>query len=284
MLRVLTTSLLLLASLTPGRADAQTLTIEVEAAVDAPSAPTPERASEAIVVVRPDGDARIPMPPVERISEPSVQRSSNLDDDEVPVEGWGHLAFFADRMDLADLDLSFGSNPEIEALAGVNIGRDWEGRAALENAITGGVTLGLGMRAAGYFRGPDIRFSIGGGELGGPFAPAQGTPDGFELSIQSIFFVRVEMALGLQIPLGPVTPYVVGIGSVGVGLIEVDVRDARLGGLGSETMEAGLFSAGFEAGIDVEVDDGLELGFAFRANVVGTTSMGGLFRIGFGGE
>ena len=289
--RALSTSLLclttlILAASLPIRADAQVLTVEVEGAVEASverSAPAPGRG--AVVLVRPEDDARIapPPPPSQVVSvAPAPARADEPDDED--VEGWGHLAIFADRMELGDLDLSIGTSAEIEAVRGLSLGPDWAGRDALNEAVTGGLSFGFGMRAAHYLRGPDLRFSLGGGDLGGEFAPVQGAPDGVELAIGSIFFIRVELALGLQIPIGPVTPYVVGIGSVGLGLVDVDVRDARLGQLGTETIETGLFSAGFEAGIDVEVDDGLELGFAFRANVVGTPSLGGVFRLGFGGE
>jgi len=150
--------------------------------------------------------------------------------------------------------------------------------------VTGGATIAVGMRAVGYLRGPELRLSIGGGDIDGPWGPAVGGPAGMELRITSMFFVRGELALGLQLPLGPVTPYVQAIGSVGGAFVDVDLRDERLGRLGGETIEAALFGAGLEAGVDVEVEDGISLGFAFRANFVGTPMIGGTFRFGFTGE
>jgi len=107
---------------------------------------------------------------------------------------------------------------------------------------------------------------------------------GMELAVQSIFLLRTELALGLQVELGPVTPYVQAIASAGGAWIDVSVRDANLGGLGTETIETALFGVGLEAGIDIAVDEGMSVGFAFRANLLGTPSLGGALRVLFGGE
>ena len=96
--------------------------------------------------------------------------------------------------------------------------------------------------------------------------------------------LRAELAIGLQLELGPVIPYVQAIASVGGAWIDVAVRDARLGALGTETVETLLLGAGFEAGIDVEVEDGMTMGVAFRTNLLGTQSFGGAFRLTWGGE
>ena len=128
----------------------------------------------------------------------------------------------------------------------------------------------------------ELRLGLGGGDIGGDYAPVQ--LGGMTLAVQSIFYLRAELALGLQLPLGPVTPYVVATGSVGLALIDVAVHEDRLGGLGTETLDAGLFGAGLEAGVDVEIDDGMALGFAFRGSFVGTPSLGGTFRVSWGGE
>lgn len=274
-------SLLLLSLVVAPAAQAQTLTVELDAVVE-DSAP-PVAPQGAVVVVRPDTpDARVYVPaapPAPVYTAPTPATPPAEDDPE--IEAWGGLMLNVEGMDLSGLSLDLG-DPEIAALNGLSLGSDWAGRAGMSEVITGGVAIHAGMRAAGFFRGPEIRLALGGGEIDGEPVPVQ--VEGFSLAVESIFYLRAELALGLQLPLGPVTPYVVATGSVGVAFIDVSVQEARLGGLGTETLDAGLFAAGIEAGVDVEVDDGCALGFAFRGSFVGTPSLGGAFRVSWGGE
>lgn len=274
---------LLLLSLVAPVARAQTLTVELDAVVEeaAPMAPS----AGAVVIVRPDvADARVavpaaPPPPV--YGAPSAPPAPPPADEDVPIEAWGGLMLNVEGMDLTGLSLDL-SDPEVAALSGLSLGPDWGGRAAMSEVITGGVAIHAGMRAAGFLRGPELRLGLGGGEIDGEPVPVQ--VDGFSLAVQSVFYLRAELALGLQLPLGPVTPYVVATGSVGVAFLDVAVQEGRLGGLGTETLEAGLFAAGLEAGVDVEIEDGCALGFAFRGSFVGAPSLGGAFRVSWGGE
>ncbi len=271
----------LMASLLAPLANAQTLTIELEAELD--EAPPPPSAG-AVVVVRPEGDARLAMPaepPPLVYTTPSSEPAPVSDAESSGLELWGGLALNVEGMDLSGLSLDLG-DPEVGALAGLSLDQAWAGRASMREVITGGVALHVGMRAMGFLRGPELRLALGGGEIDGEAMPI--AVDGFQLAAQSMFYLRAELAFGLQIPLGIVTPYVVAIGSAGVAFVDVAVTEARLGGLGSETIEAGLFGAGLEAGIDVEVEDGIALGFAFRGNFVGAPSLGGAFRVSWGGE
>ncbi|MEZ4336487.1 MAG: hypothetical protein R3B82_07665 [Sandaracinaceae bacterium] len=260
-------------------AEAQTLTVELEAVEDtALAAPAPA----PVVVVRPDvADARrafAPPPAPVYETAPAAPAPAEPEED---IEAWGGIMIDVEGMDLSGLSLDLG-DPEVAALAELSLGPDWAGRAAMTEVVTGGVALHAGIRAGGFFRGPEIRLGLGGGDIEGEPVPVQ--VDGFALAVSSIFYLRAELALGFQLPLGPVTPYVVATGSVGVAFLDVEVQEGRLGSLGTETVAAGLFGAGLEAGVDVEIDDGTALGFAFRGSFVGTPSLGGAFRVSWGGE
>lgn len=274
-------SLVLLSLLVAPLAEAQTLTVELEAVVEdtAPAAPAPA----PVVVVRPDvADARVapPAPPPAPVYETAPAAPAPAEPEE-DIEAWGGIMIDVEGMDLSGLSLDLG-DPEVAALAELSLGPDWAGRDAMTEVVTGGIALHAGIRAGGFFRGPEIRLGLGGGDIEGEPVPVQ--VDGFALAVSSIFYLRAELALGFQLPLGPVTPYVVATGSVGVAFLDVDVQEGRLGSLGTETVAAGLFGAGLEAGVDVEIDDGTALGFAFRGSFVGTPSLGGAFRVSWGGE
>jgi len=273
---------LALSALLPAAASAQILTVEIDAAVD--PAPAPVSAPAPVVVVRPEGDARVaPMPPAPPLVAAPTPPPAPVAEEEPEVVGYSSLGFFIDGMDLSGLDLTI-RDPEVQALGGLRLDSRFAGVDALGETVVGGATLAIGMRAVEFLRGPEIRLSVGGGEIDGPWGPAIGGPPGIELRLTSFGFLRAELAIGVQLPLGPVTPYVQAIGSVGVAFIDVDIQDERLGRLGGETIESELFGAGLEAGVDVEIEDGISLGFAFRGNFVGAPSLGGLFRFGFTGE
>ncbi|MBX3275147.1 MAG: hypothetical protein KF729_33085 [Sandaracinaceae bacterium] len=260
-------------------ARAQTLTIELEAELEAPPPARPD--APAVVIVRPEHDARVAPTPVvydAPVATPAPASTSGSD-----PELWGGLSLHLEGMDLSGLDLRFG-RPRVEALGGLALGADWSGRERLREVFTGGASLHLGMRAGGFLRGPELRFGLGGGQLAEADGLAAQGADGFTFAPRSVFFLRAELAIGLQLPLGPVTPYLVATGSVGVAWVDLEVREARLGGLGTETIEAGLFGAGLEAGLDVTVDRGMAMGFALRATFAGAPAIGGAYRVSWGGE
>lgn len=319
-MRVLVSVLVLsVLSVVPRGAYAQTLTIEVEASVSAEPAPvlivprgSVDEADPLPVVPRPvvivpplEADERDPrwtdprwtdprrtdprpidprvsaLPPAPTVSAAAPDPEPH-DDDE--VQGYVAFGLWLESMDLSGLDLSMRS-PEIVALAGTHLSRDWVGNAPLRRATVGGASIALGMRAGRYFRGPELRVLFGGSDAEGPWAAAPSGPDGLTLSVRSAFMVRVEAAMGLQLPLGPVTPYVLGRAAAGAAWVDVAVEDARLGALGTETVEAEVLELGIEAGIEVHPsDDGFIMGFAFRGSFLGTPSLGGMITVGFAGE
>ena len=66
--------------------------------------------------------------------------------------------------------------------------------------------------------------------------------------------------------------------------IDVNVRDDRLGRLGTEHADALLLQAGIEAGVEIHTHDGLVVGGAFRGSFAGTPSYGGVLSLGFVSE
>ena len=90
--------------------------------------------------------------------------------------------------------------------------------------------------------------------------------------------------MGVQVELGPVVPYVLARASVGGAFLDVNVRDDRLGRLGTEHADALLLQAGIEAGVEIHTHDGLVVGGAFRGSFAGTPSYGGVLSLGFVSE
>lgn len=249
----------------PAIAAAQTLAVDVQA----PDAPEPI-APETPIVAQPIVVEPAPSAPIE--GEP----------DDAGIHGYSGLGLWVDQMNLRSAELTL-SRPEVEALTGVRLDSQWAGSAPLEHAVIGGVGVHVGMRAHGYIRGPELRIMVGGGDVAGGWAPAPGV-DGLELSVQSVFLVRLEAVLGVQFPLGPVVPYVMGRAAVGGAIVEVGVRDERLGGLGTEHVDALVLELGIEAGVGFRLAPGLELGVAFRGGFLGAESLGGMVTLGFDGS
>ena len=249
----------------PAAAGAQAL------AADAP----PPAVSVPLEVVAP---APVPVEarPVEvRPAEPRGENGA-------PVSGYGGVGLWVESIDLRGAGFTLGA-PEVEALRGVRLDASWAGNAPLARATAGGVGIHVGMRAYDFLRGPELRLMIGGGEVNGPWAPAPGS-DRLELSVRSISVLRLETAVGFQIPLGPVVPYVLGRAGVGLAEAELGVRDASLGRLGSERVTAAMFELGIEAGLAFRVLPGLELGAAFRGSFLGQESLGAVVTVGFDGS
>jgi hypothetical protein len=221
--------------------------------------------------------------PVAPLPGPAAEDDEGASDGD-EIEGYAAFGLWAEQIDLSRLDLQLRS-PEIEALAGTQLPADWAGNAPLRETIAGGASVAIGMRAARYLRGPELRVLFGGSDGEGPWAPSPGGPDGLALAVRGSFMIRFEAALGLQLPLGPVTPYVLGRAGAGAAWIDVAVSDPRLGNLGTETVETSMLELGIEAGIEIRPnDDGLVVGAAFRGSFLGTPSLGGMLTVGYAGE
>ncbi|HJL14894.1 MAG TPA: hypothetical protein RMH99_04520 [Sandaracinaceae bacterium LLY-WYZ-13_1] len=222
-----------------------------------------------------------PRAPDDRASDD--RGSDDRGSDDPDLEGWGGVGIWADALDLRGLDLTF-DDPEIAALDGVRLSPGWAGNAPLAAHVAGGARLDLGMRAEGILRGPELRLYVGGGQTDGPFHALPGDPDGLSMAVRSSFLVRLETAMGLQVELGPVVPYVLAKASVGGIVLDVAVRDDRLGELGTESVDAPLLELGVEAGVGLRPLPGVEVDLAFRGSFVGTPSYGGVVSFVFHAE
>jgi hypothetical protein len=251
-----TTRLLTLLSILtfPALASAQTLMVE-----QAPIAPQP-------VLVQPA--------PV--VQQPLVVQEPAPESDFDAAVG---LGMWVEMMSLDALTLRLGS-PEITALTGVELNEDWQGQQALRAPLITGAMLSVGMRVDDWIRGPELRFMLGGSDIEGESVLAPGS-SGLSLTIEQAVIFCTELALGVQAPLGPFHPYVMGRVSVGGAFVDVRATDDRLGSIGTETAEQLLVEAGVEVGASIDIGDGFELGAAFRAavNQDGDESLGGMVTI-----
>jgi opacity protein-like surface antigen len=250
---------------------AQTLAVDVS-----PPQPIPSAGPIEIVSQPP------PAPPVARpqpYSAPIVAAPQPEEEDE-PAAYVG-LTLWGEQMNLSGSELTFRA-PEVQAVTGLVLGTDWAGQEALREQSLGGLSLAIGMRGFEFLRGPELRLMFGGGEMDGDYLPT--TQEGIDVALQGALTFRLEAAIGLQVPLGPVVPYVLARAAVGAVWLDVGVRDARLGELGTETLDMTTLELGMEAGLGFRVCEGVELGLAFRGTFLGNESLGGMVSLGFDGS
>lgn len=307
MLRRIALTLLLLT--VPSAASAQTLTVEIEGEILTEAAPPTAQIEvavvgasptplEGVVLIRPLEDEPVSAPPSAPIRAAVQPRVVPPTPRSIPVhvspgnqveghslgpdvEGSFRMGLTVESLDFGSHSLRMGS-PEIEALSGTELDRDWQNDHAFEVPPLVGFELGFGMRSHGLLRGPELRFGVFGSEIDGVAGPAPG--GGFDLRVTDLVGVRAELAVGLQADLGPVIPYVQGRLIGGVVFVDVDVAHDGLGGLGTETIEVGFGQLGVEAGMDVEIEDGISLGVAYRGAWIGPESHGGVATFSFHGE
>ncbi len=254
----------------------------------------PSSGAQAVLVVTDDaiGGERVVLPQTdERIaasrSVVTVRAPDEDDADEETeepehdIDGYVGFSAWVENMNLSQLGFTM-HRPEVEALTGVHLGRQWAGNAPMASRTFGGVSLAVGLRCRGFLRGPELRLRVGGGDIDGPWAAAAGS-SGIELSLRSALIFQAEASVGVQLPLGPVTPYVVGIASAGGVWVDVGERVDGLGRLGSDTVDAAILQLGTEAGLSIDVAPGVELSAAFRAGLLGVRSYGGMITLGFDG-
>lgn len=264
---------LLILEVSPLMAQAQTLTIQIEGEIEEETEVLPTPVPEGVVLVRPlEEPAAAPIAAPIHVPSAEPEPPSEL-------EGASQMGVSFDTFLLMDGVLELGA-PEVAALRGLELGAGWQREAAIGDPMLVGLDLGVGMRAAGFFRGPSVHVGVSGSELDGDWTAAR---PGFDLVLRRVTVLRVEVKAGLQAELGPVTPYVVGRAVAGLALLDLDVRHAELGALGGETVEFAFGQVGLEAGVEVDVEEGIALGMAYRGGWVGLESHGGIFTFGFHG-
>lgn len=281
---------MMILALLPRLAAAQTLRVDVEAEGVLPAAPVEATIAvddgevPVVVVVPVDGPVeetaerpQLPAPPSPAPPPRAIVAPAPEEEPEEELQGWVAFGGWAEGLELSSLDFDL-SSPEVSALAGTRIGPG----QGLGNSTVGGVMFGFGMRAEGILRMPELRVLIGGGDTGGSWTRVDGSS--LEVQTRGVFVIQLEAAAGLQVELGPVVPYVLGRASIGGAFLDVNVRDDRLGELGTEHPDALLLQAGIEAGVEVRAGDGLAISGAFRGSFAGTPSYGGVVTLGFVGE
>lgn len=314
--------LALLALLAPAPAAAQTLTVDVEATgaepvparasieaevelveprrAEEPARPSYGEGAPPVVVVVPpleDVPAAAPAPAPSRAATPAPAPAlavvatpapapapaAEPEPEEDDLQGGSQLALLVEQMDLGGMQLDF-HDPELGFLEGLALSPGFEGQEDLRRMVTGGASLGVGMRVERILRGPELRLQLGGASVDQlAYHPLPGAPDGIEAAIERSFYFRLEAALGVQVELGPFVPYALARAAVGGVWVDVAVRDRELGDLGTETVDGTLLQLGLEAGAELRVVEGLRIGAAFRGSFLGTPSLGGAITLGWVG-
>lgn len=185
---------------------------------------------------------------------------------ETPLFSFG---FLMETTDLSELELGFDDSLEISALAGRTL------PATGLTSWSGGGMFSSGARHHGVLRMPELRLGIGGGDLDARWlSPANGEADGLEVRATGFLYLRAELALGIELPLGAVVPFALARAGYTGWFIDVEVRDAALGNLGTELVADGAWDLGVEVGVAIEVDEHVDLTAAWRRSFTGPAGDG----------
>jgi hypothetical protein len=196
-------------------------------------------------------------------------------DDDFEELGWVTALVAIDSIDLGTLELMF-EDSEVAALDGQALGN----LDSLAGAwrISGGISSSAELNE--WLRIPELRLSIGGGQLDGALTPmADGA---INVQAQSFISLHAEIAGGIYHRIGPLVPFFLGrIGYAGY-FVDVAVDSPSLGSLGSETVADGAFEAGIETGIGIEFEEHIRATVAYRGTFTGAASHGVVLGIGIG--
>lgn len=174
------------------------------------------------------------------------------------------------------------SDSEIGALDGAAI----PDAMLADHARYGGFTFGSGFRPLPWLRLPELRVAFGGGDHATRWTPIG--EQGLEGAITRSFLLRLELLAGVEVDLGPITPFARVYGGVGMHSAKLKVRDTALGALGSERIVAFAGDVGIELGFDVffTEDQGERVGlrFAYRRGLVGAEGHGAFVGLAIQGK
>ncbi len=174
------------------------------------------------------------------------------------------------------------SDSEIGALDGAPI----PDAMLADRARYGGFTFGSGFRPLSWLRLPELRIAFGGGDHATRWTPIG--EQGLEGAITRSFLLRLELLAGVEVDLGPITPFARVYGGVGMHSAKLKVRDTALGALGSERIVAFAGDVGIELGFDVffTEDQGERVGlrFAYRRGLVGAEGHGAFVGLAIQGK
>jgi len=208
--------------------------------------------------------------------------------DDVPEDGAGpdesgdhpmrsRYGMFFDSADIGRLDLRF-DDPEVAGLGGTAI----DAGPALRSALAWGVVMATSARPTPWLVLPELRLYFGGASLDAPWAAPEGAPVGIEARAESVLLVRGELAGGVELPLGPVRPFVLGKVAYTGYFISTAVRHEELGRLGDETIDDGVWELGVECGVSIDVSDSVRLDAAWRRSLTGARGDGVIVAVSVG--
>jgi hypothetical protein len=193
----------------------------------------------------------------------------------------GTFGFFGSGFDPGARRWSL-SGSEIGALDGAAI----PDAMLADHARYGGLTFGSGFRPLSWLRLPELRVAFGGGDHATRWTPIG--EQGLEGAITRSFLLRLELLAGVEVDLGPITPFARVYGGVGMHSAKLKVRDTALGALGSERIVAFAGDVGVELGFDVffTEDEGERVGLrvAYRRGLVGAEGHGAFVGLAIQGK
>jgi opacity protein-like surface antigen len=204
-------------------------------------------------------------------------RASSAARDQARFAGTSFLGLFVDVLDPGRLELQY-EGAEVQALDGARLDA-----GALGAQVAGGLSLGFGGRALRWLRLPELVLSVGGASIDGSWQRPRGQAQGLEVRPTSLFLFRVELDVGIVVPLRRVRPYALLRIAGGYYSVDTEVRHASLGGLGADSVDAWVFEVGTEVGLAFTIGDHVELALGWRATWYGTPAQGLAFTLIGGG-
>jgi hypothetical protein len=129
--------------------------------------------------------------------------------------------------------------------------------------VLAGATLLVGVRPVPWLRLPELRLSFGGGDYERRLATwSDGTRQG-DASLESLFFLRAEVAAGVELPMGDVAIYALGHVAIAGYFLDARLTHAT-GDLGTAQLAEDAWELGWTAGIAGHLGGGVYLSAAYR--------------------
>jgi hypothetical protein len=179
---------------------------------------------------------------------------------------------FGEHAQLGGLGFTFDAPDGVPAIVR-NLRVDLAGVMPGDVAL-GGASVAVSGRPQPWLRGPELRMSLGGGDLSGrTFAPA-GAPIDVALSLDSVLVFRLEGAFGLRHDFGPFGLFAVGRLGWGAYFVTARTQEAHLGDLGQETLSAHRAELGTTVGVSILLGGAWHLEASWRRTFTGATGDG----------
>lgn len=159
----------------------------------------------------------------------------------------------------------------LEALRFTQAGPERASEAAREagvqppgETVLAGATLIAGVRPVPWLRLPELRLTFGGGDYERRLASwSDGTQEA-DASLESVFFLRAEVAAGIELPMGDVAIYALGHVAIAGYFLDARLSHATAGDLGTAQLAEDAWELGWTAGIAGHLGQGVYLSAAYR--------------------